>query len=87
MNKAVKFKLNIKGLRELMKSEAMQAHLETCGRAVAYSAGGSYGTRVHTASFVSIANVYPESKQAARDVYKNNTLLKALGAAGMRMHK
>lgn len=87
MSKSVDFKLNINGLRELMKSDAMQAHLEACGRAVARSAGKEYGTRVHTASFVSIANVYPESKKAARDVFKNNTLLKALGAVGMRMSK
>ncbi len=87
MSDAVKFKLNINGLRELMKSAEMQAHLEACGRAVARSAGSEYGTRVHTASYVAIVNVYPESKAAARDVYKNNTLLKALGAAGMRMQK
>lgn len=83
----VEFKLDINGLRQLMKSEEMQAVLEECGQATANRAGRDYGTRVHTASFVAIANVYPESGKAARDVFKNNTLLKALGAVGLRMSK
>lgn len=87
MSKTVDFKLDINGLRELMKSAEMQTVLNEAGRAVAHNAGSEYGTRVHTASFVSIANVYPESKKAAREVYKNNVLLKALGAAGLRMGK
>ncbi len=84
---SVKFKLDINGLRELMKSEEMQAVLEECGQATANSAGRDYGTRVHTASFVAIANVYPENRKAAREVFKDNTLLKALGAVGLGMGK
>ena len=74
----VKFKLNLKGLNELMKSEEMQNILEETGKRVAKNAGKDYGTRVHLASFVAIANVYPDSKEAAKDNYNNNTLLKAL---------
>ena len=74
----VKFKLNLKGLNELMKSEEMQSILEEKGKRVANNAGKEYASRVHLASFVAIANVYPDSKDAAKDNYKNNTLLKAL---------
>ena len=74
----VKFKLNLKGLNELMKSEEMQNILEEKGKQVANNAGKEYASRVHLASFVAIANVYPDSKDAAKDNYENNTLLKAL---------
>jgi len=81
------FKLNLKGLNELMKSEEMQAALLEAGRAVAGSAGSDYSTEVHTASFVAISNVWPASKEAARDNHKENTLLKAIGSAGLSMSK
>ena len=75
----VEFKLDLAGLNELMKSGEMQAVLEEYGQQVAGRAGGDYGVRVHTASFVAIANIYPDSQEAAKDNYENNTLLKALG--------
>ena len=83
----VDFKLNLPGLNELMKSPEMQAALQGAGNAVAGIAGDDYGVRVHQASFVAIANVYPNSKKAAEDNYKNNTLVKALGASGLSMAK
>lgn len=87
MAKKVKFELNLAGLNELMKSSEMQGALEAAGSAVANNAGGDYGVRVHQASYVAIANVYPDSKQAAAENYKENTLLKALGASGLSMSK
>lgn len=77
------FVLNLKGLNELMKSPKMQDALLEAGREVAASAGKGYEAEVHTATFVAISNVYPASKEAARENYKNNTLLKALGSAGL----
>lgn len=74
------FQLNLAGLNELMKSAEMQSVLEDAGQRVASAPGGSYGSRVHTASFVSICNVFPADKKAAIDNSKNNTLLKALGS-------
>lgn len=78
----VKFKLNLKGLNELMKSDAMQNILNDYGSQVAgkasNSSGAEYGYRTHLASWVAITNVYPDSKEAARDNYKHNTLLKSL---------
>lgn len=87
MSKKVDFELNLAGLNELMKSQAMQQHLDAAGSAVSSIAGGDYGVRVHVATFVAIANVYPNTKRAAKDNYENNTLVKALGAAGLSMAK
>ncbi len=79
------FELNLPGLNELMKSAEMQAVLTQAGNAVASAAGGDYGVRTHVASFVAIANVYPNSAKAAKDNFENNTLVKSLGAAGLSM--
>ena len=79
------FELNLPGLNELMKSPEMQAVLTQAGNAVASAAGGDYGVRTHVASFVAITNVYPDSAKAAKDNMENNTLVKALGAAGLTM--
>lgn len=84
MGKA-RFELNLKGLNELMKSAEMQDALEAAGQAVAGAADGNYGVRVHEASFVAIANVYPEDRASAKKNYEDNELLKAVGAVGLRM--
>ena len=83
----VEFKLDINGLRELMKGPEMQAVLQEAGEAVASGAGDDYGSRVHVADYTAIANVYPDSKEAAKDNYENNTLVKALGSSGLSMRK
>ncbi len=83
----IKFELNLPGLNQLMKSAGMQAHLQAAGEAVAGVAQGNYGVRVHEASFVAIANVYPEDAESARRNSEDNELLKALGAAGLPMSK
>lgn len=77
---SVDFKLDIKGLRELMKSQEMQDILTDAGRQCAGNAGQGYDSRVHTASYVAIANVYPDSEEAAKENSDKNTLLKALGS-------
>ena len=81
----VKFELNLPGLNELMKSPEMCAILEESGSTVAMTAGDGYASRVHQASFVAIANVYPETQKAAKDNYDNNTLIKAAGACGLKL--
>ena len=87
MGKNVRFELNLQGLNELMKSEEMCHALEQAGEEVARAAGGDYGVRVHTAKRVAIANVYPNSKEAAKDNYEHNTLLKAVESSGLSMSK
>jgi hypothetical protein len=86
MNK-VDFELNLPGLNELMKSSAMQGHLSQAGQAVASAAGNEYASSVHTADYIAIANVYPDSLEAAIDNAENNTLLKALGSVGLHNKK
>ena len=79
------FKLNLPGLNELMKSPEMQSHLAQAGQAVASAAGSDYDHQTYVINFVAVENVFPASQKAAHDNYENNTLLKALGAAGLQM--
>lgn len=79
----VKVKLNLPGLNELMKSEGIAGAVEDAAKAVADAAGGDYGTSVNQGRWIAIANVFPESKEAAKENYEDNTLLKAIGAVGL----
>lgn len=87
----VKYKTNIKGLNELMKSPEMVAALEEAGTAVMQSAGQGYkmDTIVNTSKskYIAITKVEADTKEAIRDCYKNNTLLTALSSSGLRMTK
>jgi len=74
----VKFELNLAGLNELMKSPEMQSIIDAKGAEVAKRAGEGYKHRTHVANYVAITNVFPDTKEAAKDNYTNNTLLKAL---------
>jgi len=85
MAKNVEFELNLPGLNELMKSSAMQAHLKKAGQAVASAAGDEYGCSTYVLNFVAVENIYPESAKAAIENANDNTLLKALGSAGLSM--
>ena len=87
MAKDVKFKLNLPGLNELMKSGEMQSALLEAGQAVANNAGGDYAAEVHVANWIAISNVYPDSKAAANDNFRHNTLLKSLSSVGLPMEK
>lgn len=87
MAKKYSFELNLGGLNALMKSPEMVAILDEAGNAVARNAGTGYSKRTHQASWVAICNVFPNSKEAAKDNYENNTLLKAVGSAGLPTSK
>ena len=80
-----KFELNMARLNELMKSPEMEAALEAAGQYVARSAKGNYGVRVHQATWVAIANVYPEDKESAHEALANGALTRALSSAGLKM--
>lgn len=82
-----KFELNLPGLNALMKSTEMQAVLDDAGEMVASMAGDEYAASPKTGRWVGFSNVYPNSKKAARENYKENTLLKALYASGLRTRK
>ena len=87
MAKDVEFKLNLLGLNDLLKSNEMQNALLEAGEMVAGMAGEGYAAEVHVANYIAISNVYPDTKEAAKENYKDNTLLKALGASGLSMVK
>ena len=76
----VKFKLNLAGLNDLMKSGEMQAVLNSAASQIASAAGDGYEVEsAHPISFVGIAAVHTKTPEARRDNNENNTLLKALG--------
>ena len=88
----VEIKLNLLGLNELMKSPEIESALREAGEAVASKAsavseGAEYGVRTATARWISVANVYPNSEDAAKANYEDNTLLKAAGEVGLKMSK
>lgn len=83
MAKSVEIKLNLPGLNELMKSAEMQAHLKRAGRAVANNAGEDYDCATYVINYIAVENIFPTSAKAAIDNAHNNTLVKALGAAGL----
>ena len=87
MAKKVEVKLNMPGLNALMKGSEIQGHLKSAADAVTRIAGEGYGSRVHVASYVAIANVYPMSDESAVENSGNNVLLKALSSAGLSLHK
>lgn len=82
MNK-VDFKLDIKGLQELMKSSEMQQVLNETGSSVAEKAslmtgGEAFDHKVRTINYVAIGTVFPQSETAARASYQDNVLEKSL---------
>lgn len=76
----VKFKLNLPGLNELMKSGEMQAILNEKAANIQSAAGDGYEIEsAHPISFVAIASVRAATFKARRDNRNNKTLLKASG--------
>lgn len=87
MSNNVVFKLNLKGLNEVMKSPGMQKYLQEAASQVTGSAGKGYGSDVKIASYEAIAKIYPQTGAAARDNGDNNTLLKTLQVVGLPLTK
>lgn len=76
----VKFKLDLKGLNELMKSPEMQGVLNDAAQRIAGSAGDGYEVEAaHPIQFVAIASVRAATWKARKDNSENNTLEKAAG--------
>lgn len=78
MNSKVTFKLNSKGVRELLKSPQMQSILRERVRAIAGKAGEGYYSEVRSYKNRAVGRAYPGTSKARHDNYENNTLLKAL---------
>lgn len=71
-------KINYAGVGALLKSSEVAAMVQKIASNVARNAGQGYGTRVHNSGQRQIANVFPDSAEAAKDNLENNTLLKAV---------
>lgn len=84
----VGIKLNMPGINAVMKSAGVKSALKAAGDAVASAAGSDYvAESPRDINWISIVNVYPDSKEAARDNYENNSLIKAISAVGLPMSK
>lgn len=82
MSEKIKFRLNLAGLNELMKSGAMQGVLNSAASQISGAAGDGYEVEsAHPISYVAIASVRAATYEARKDCRENNTLLKALGGA------
>lgn len=81
MAKDFRFKLNLPGLNRLMKGAEMQAVLNRAAGEIAARAGDGYEAETaHPISFIGIASVRAESREAKKDNSENNSLLKAAGS-------
>lgn len=87
MASKVKFKVNLKGLNELMKSEEVQGALEEAGKAVAEAAGEDYETNIKTGRYIAFCNVETATEKAKKENLESNTLLKAVGTVGLKTKK
>lgn len=82
MSERIRFKLNLAGLNQLMKSGEMQAVLNSAAGQIAGAAGDGYEVETaHPISFVAIASVRAATYEARKENSENNTLLKAAGGA------
>lgn len=83
----VKVKLNLKGINEVMKSGEILAACEQAARGVGSMSGIDTEIQSGTINYIAYANVYPADKKAAKENYDNNSLLKAVSAAGLKVTK
>lgn len=73
-----RFELDKAGVRELLKSEAVQQACMEHAEATRAACGDGYEAGAFTGKDRVKVNVWPSSAKARQDNAKNNTLLKAL---------
>lgn len=78
MNEGFKFKLNRAGVRELLKSPEIASAVREAGERVRDNAGRGFSLNSQSGKRRTIVRVYAYTKEAIRDAYDNNALLKAL---------
>lgn len=74
----IKFKLNRRGVRDLLNGDRMKETISNQCGSIASRAGTGYASNVHYSDQRIIGTVYAETDEAKRDNLKNNTLLKAV---------
>ena len=81
----VKFKLNLKGLNQLMKGPEIQSVLDQKGQQIQATAesmsnGGEFETETKPLNWIAITTVRAKDRKAMKSVNEDNVLLKALGS-------
>lgn len=74
----VKIELNSAGIRELLRSEEMQALLGERAEEIAGRCGAGYSSDTYLTGGRAVASAFAESREAIRDNLDNNTLLRSL---------
>lgn len=74
-----KFKLDYKGVGELLKSQEMGELMAEYADQIRARCGDGYNVNTFTGKTRVNAMVYAETEEAIRDNYANNTLIKAVG--------
>ena len=87
-----RFELYLPGLNELMRGPEMQAAISEACTAVANNANGmaqtegaSYSFDIKPGYWIAIGRVRADNYPAVRSNLESNTLVKALGSAGLNM--
>lgn len=73
-----RFELNRAGVAELMKSAEMQRVLQRYATKIKNRSGAGYEQDIYVGRNRANARVWPETTQARRDNYENNTLLRSV---------
>ena len=73
-----RFELNRAGVAELMKSAEMQRVLQRHATRIKNRSGAGYEQDIYVGRNRANARVWPETQQARRDNYENNTLLRSV---------
>lgn len=78
MTNSFKFKLNSSGVKDLLKSDEMQAILVERATRIKYRCGEGYEQDIFVGKKRANAMVWADSVEARKDNMENNTLLKAV---------
>ncbi len=76
----VKIVLNRQGVRDLLLSDDVLECVKDTAEKVRAKCGDGYGTSEHKGRNRVNVSIQPETTEAQRDNYKNNTLLKAVSS-------
>ena len=80
-----KFKLNLKGLNQLMKGPEIQAVLNQKGQQIQSQAeqmsnGGEFETETKPLNWIAVTTVRAKDHKAIKSCFEDNTLLKSINA-------
>lgn len=78
MAKILRIKLKSAGVRQLLRSKEMQTICTEHAEEIAARCGAGYAVDSVQKETRAIATVYPQTAEARRDNYRNNTIEKAL---------